>query len=52
MRGEPETGLPAAVGLGLGLGLAQRVAALLGAEFVFDTVEGRGARAGLVLPTG
>ena len=50
VRGEAETEHPAGLGLGLGLGLAQRVAALLGAAFVFDTVETRGARAGLLLP--
>ena len=50
VRGEAETDQQAGLGLGLGLGLAQRVAALLGAEFLFDSVEGRGARAGLILP--
>ena len=50
VRGEAEGGAPTGLGLGLGLGLAQRVAALLGAEFVFDTVEARGARVGLLLP--
>jgi signal transduction histidine kinase len=50
VRGEAETEHPTGLGLGLGLGLAQRAAALLGADFLFDTIETRGARAGLVLP--